>query len=54
MELRIQDVVLDTTTLQHTADELGGIDVDGTDQNRRTGLMYANRFIDNGLELFLL
>ena len=54
MELRIQDVVLDTATLQHTADQLGGIDVDGTDQNRCTGLVDTNRFIHDGLELFLL
>ena len=54
MELRVQDIVLDTTALEHAGKKLRGVNVDGADQYRRTGFMNPDSLIDNSLELFLL
>ena len=54
MELRIQYIVLDTFTTKHSAEELGSLDCDRTDQNRLLFRMcFLNRF-NNCIEFFFL
>ena len=54
MELGIQYIVLDSFSLQHTAEKLGSLDGDGTNQNWLLFLMSFLNGLNNRVEFLLL
>ena len=54
MEFRIQYIVLNTLTAKHSAEELGSLDCDRTDQNRLLFRMGFLNSLNNCIEFFFL